>query len=56
MENERRGHVHEEGAGKQLKVKLKLKTAVLFRSTDISYRRNRWKTLKHVCMPVGMIQ
>lgn len=56
MENERRGHVHEEGAGKQLKVKLKLKTAVLFKSTDINYRRNRRKIPKRVCVPVGMIQ
>lgn len=56
MENERRGHVHEEGAGKQLKVKLKLKTAVLFKSTGINYRRNRRKIPKHVRVPVGMIQ
>lgn len=40
---------------KCLKLK-KLKIAVLFRSTDINYRRDRWEILKHGYMPVGIIQ
>lgn len=42
------------GNRKHLTLK-RLKIAILFRSTDISYRRNRWEILKHVCVPVGMV-